>query len=58
MSVLESAHHHDPDAFWRIKGDGVDIVKELKVSTRGKWSGDVDMGNSTLSSLRFRMMNG
>ena len=33
--MLESAHEHDPNALWWIKGDGVDIVK---VSTCGKWS--------------------
>ena len=47
--MLESAHEHDPNALWWIKGDGVDIVK---VSTCGKWSGDADVCIGVLSSLR------
>ena len=33
----------NPDACWWIKGDGVDVVKGLFESTKGIWSGDVDL---------------
>ena len=38
----------NPDAFWWIKGDGVDVVKGLFESTKGIWSGDVDLSDRAL----------
>lgn len=51
VNMLRSAHESDPSALWWIKGDGVDVVKGLKVSTHDQWSGDADVGDGTLLSL-------
>lgn len=50
-SVLESAVHSDPNAWWWIKADGVDVLKGLCESTKGQWSGDVDLNNGQLQLL-------
>lgn len=54
MHVLQEAKVADPHARWWIKGDGVDVVKGLWESTRGQWSGDVDLGDGQLQSLYQR----
>ena len=41
--MIFSAVKTDPDTRWWVKGDGVDVIKGLKESTRGEWSGDVEM---------------
>lgn len=51
MHVLQEAKASDPHARWWIKGDGVDVVKGLWESTRGQWSGDVDLGDGQLQLL-------
>ena len=50
-SVLESAVHSDPNAWRWIKADGVDVLKGLCESTKGQWSGDVDLNNGQLQLL-------
>ena len=37
--------------FWWIKADGVDVVKGLCESTKGVWSGDVDLNDQKLQRL-------
>ena len=51
MSVLVKVH---PESWWWIKADGVDVVSGLGVSVSGTWSGDVDLGDGALESLRER----
>lgn len=50
--MLKYAHESDPHAWWWIKGDGVDVVKGLKESTVGLWSGDADLNDGNLVTLR------
>ena len=45
----------NPEASWWIKGDGVDVVKGLFESTKGLWSGDVDLDDAALKQ-KFREM--
>ena len=49
--VLKKASESDPDTWWWIKGDGVDVVKGLKESIRGEWSGDADQNDGYLNNL-------
>lgn len=42
---------HDPGVWWWIKADGVDVVKGLCESTKGVWSGDVDLNDQKLQRL-------
>ena len=37
-----------PDSQWWLKADECDVVKGLKESVRMKWSGDVDLNDSSL----------
>ena len=43
--IIKTAAELNPDTWWWIKGDGVDVVKGLKESTWGEWSGDVDLND-------------
>ena len=36
---------------WWIKGDAVDLVAGLGESVKGKWSGDVDIGDGRLQEM-------
>ena len=54
MSVLDEAAKVHPESWWWIKADGVDVVSGLGVSVSGTWSGDVDLGDGALESLRER----
>lgn len=49
--ILRTAAHSDPDVWWWIKGDGVDVVKGLGESMKGDWSGDVDLNDRKLDLL-------
>lgn len=49
--MLKQAFESDPTTTWWIKGDGVDVTKGLGVSTRGEWSGDVDLNDGVLNCL-------
>ena len=49
--MLQSASKSNPDAWWWIKADGVDVVKGLCESTRGVWSGDVDLNDGKLKKI-------
>ena len=49
--MLNQAFESDPTTTWWIKGDGVDVTKGLGVSTRGEWSGDVDLNDGVLNCL-------
>lgn len=42
------------DTWWWIKGDGCDVVKGICESTRGEWSGDVDLNDGHLKDLQQR----
>ena len=41
----------NPNAWWRIKGDGTDVVKGLWESVSGEWSGDIDLNDGKLNQL-------
>lgn len=47
-SVLDEAARLFPCAWWWVKEDGTDVGSGLSESTRGKWSGDVDLNDGTL----------
>lgn len=49
--VIKTAADLDPGTWWWIKGDGVDVVKGPKESTRSEWSGDVDLNDEYVKSL-------
>ena len=51
MHVLNTASKNAQEARWWIKADGVDVVKGLKESVKGEWSGDVDMNDGSLNKL-------
>lgn len=57
--MLDEAIKSEPDSWWWIKADGVDLLKGLSESTSGVWSGDVDLNDGNLqklySSLQERM---
>lgn len=42
----------NPDGRFWIKIDGTDVKTALMESMRGKWNGDVDLGNGALEKLR------
>ena len=44
VEVIKRAAELDPNTWLWIKGD---IVKGIKESTRGEWSGDVDLNDVT-----------
>lgn len=49
--MLARAAESDPDTWWWIKGDGVDVVKGIGESVRGEWWGDVDLNDGALGLL-------
>ena len=49
--LLKRAAELDPNTWWWIKGDSVDVVKGIKKSTRGEWSRDIDLNDSYLKLL-------
>ena len=53
-NLMKQAYECDPETWWWIKGDGVDVVKGLKESVRGLWSGDADLNDGTLATLRLK----
>lgn len=55
LTVLDNAVKSDPDGWWWIKADGVDVVKGLGESTRGLWWGDVDLNDGKLQQLQLEM---
>ena len=54
-TIIQSATTSDPNAWWWIKGDGVDVVKGLCESTKGEWSGDVDLNDGQLQLLQQQL---
>ena len=57
ISVLESAAKSNPNAWFWIKADGVDVVKGLCESTRGVWAGDIDLNDGQLKRLYEDLQN-
>ena len=51
--MLHKAMESDHNTRWWIKGDGVDVVRGLCESVKGKWkwSGDVDLNDGKLCNL-------
>ena len=49
--MISQAFSSDPDVWWWIKGDGVDVVKGIGESVRGEWSRDVDLNGGKLDAL-------
>ena len=49
--MMKEALNSDPDVWWWVKGDGVDVVKGVGESVRGIWSGDVDLNDGALDEL-------
>lgn len=49
--MIKEAFNSDPDVWWWVKGDGVDVVKGIGESVRGDWSGDVDLNDGALDAL-------
>ena len=49
--IIKTAAELNPDTWWWIKGNGADVVKGLKESTRGEWSGDVDVNDGYVKSI-------
>ena len=39
------------DTWWWIKGDGCDVIKGIWESTKGEWSGDVDLNDNQLENI-------
>ena len=62
--MLHKAMESDHNTRWWIKGDGVDVVRGLCESVKGKWSGDVDLNDGKLCNLyqayqeRMQMVSG
>ena len=52
-TVLQKAAATSTDntCWWWIKGDGCDVVKGICESTKGEWSGDVDLNDGSLQRL-------
>jgi len=42
-----------PNGNWIIKFDATDVKVSLQESIRGKWNGDVDLGDGRLQELRL-----
>ena len=53
-NLLKHAHECDPETWWWIKGGGADVVKGLKESVHGLCSGDADLNDGTLVTLRLK----
>ena len=55
IEVLRAAAtSNSTDTWWWINGDGCDVVKGICESTRGEWSGDVDLNDGHLKDLQKR----
>ena len=46
--MLDEAARHHPDSWWWLKADGCDVITGLSESTRGVWSGDVNLNDGAL----------
>ena len=46
--MLDEAAKNHPDSWWWIKADGCDLIGGLSESTRGVWSGDVNLNDGVL----------
>ena len=46
--MLDEAAKNHPDSWWWIKADGCDLIGGLSESTRGVWSGDVNLNDGAL----------
>ena len=46
--VLDEGAKHHRDSWWWVKADGCDLISGLAESTRGIWSGDVDVNDGAL----------
>ncbi len=46
-----------PDAEWWLKADACDVTAGLMESVRGKWSGDVDLGDGALQQLKAKLQS-
>ena len=49
--IKKAAAASTEDTWWWIKGDGCDVVKGIWESTKGVWSGDVDLADGQLEHL-------
>ena len=47
---MDEAAGINPDAWWWLKADGCDIVKDLKESVKLQCSGDVDLADDSLQN--------
>ena len=47
--VLDEGAKHHPNSWWWVKADGCDLISGLAESTRGVWSGDVDLNDGALN---------
>ena len=56
-AVIEKLATLNPDSWWWIKGDGIDIVKGLWESVKGEWAGDVDLNDGQLQLLYQKLQN-
>ena len=56
-AVIEKLATLNPDSWWWIKGDGVDVVKGLWESVKGEWAGDVDLNDGQLQLLYQKLQN-
>ena len=51
LSMLAHAVEADPDTWWWIKGDRVDVVRGIGESVRGEWLGDIYLNDGSLDLL-------
>ena len=51
--MLDKAKKNNRDAWWWIKADGCDIVPGVAESTRGVWSGDVDVNDGGVDKQKI-----
>ena len=54
--VLDEGAKHHRDSWWWVKADGCDLISGLAESTRGIWSGDVDVNDGALEK-QYREYN-
>ena len=57
VHVLDEAKKANPDAWWWIKADGCDILPGVAESTKGIWSGDVDLNDGYLEEQKAAYKN-
>ena len=46
--VLDEGAKHHRDSWWWVKADDCDLISGLAESTRGIWSGDVEVNDGAL----------